>query len=229
MPNYCTGFMNVRGRADCIDEFIAILNANYSYYMDSKNGDYTWCADPKNFTHTPHFFRVFSAILMDDPIWHSGVYKAASIQFEVAWSVYCCMFPGEWSYYDSFEKDHPGQHYGSNILIESKRLQLEIEIWSYEPGMCFQEHYKICSGILVRDETFSFKALWLEDYSNYEEFKKVCDDPAITLTEQQFNERIKEENYWYEYGLQEENVDFLPEDEPIYLANLVMVKTVKEV
>lgn len=228
MPNLCTGFMNVRGRADCVDEFIAILQANYSYYANKDNGDYTWSADPKNFSHIPHFFRVFDAYLMDDPVYHGACYKAVVISYELAWSVYSCMFPGPFTYYGDFQNEHPNQHFGSNILIESKRLQLEIEIWSYEPGMGFQEHYKICSGILVKNEEFSFKGLWLEDYSNYEEFKKDCTDPEIALTEQQFNERIKEENYWYEYGLQEEDVDFFPEDEPIYLANLVMVKKVKE-
>ena len=231
MPNICTGFMTVRGRADCVDEFIKILEAHYSYYADSKNNDYTWCADPKNFTHIPHFFRVFHTELIDDPVWHSAVYKTVCIQFELAWSVYCCMFPGEFSYYDSFEKEHPGQHYGSNIMIESKRLQLEIEIWSQEPGMCFQEHYKICSGVKVKDEQFEFRGLWLEDYSNYEEFKNDCSDLVTTekmLTEEQFNARIEEGNFWYDYGLHEETVDFSPEDPPKYLAHLVMVKPRKD-
>jgi hypothetical protein len=229
MPNYCTGFMNVRGRADCVDEFIAILQANYSYCPNLKNnGDHTWVADPKNFTHIPHFFRVFEAYLMDDPVYHSAVYKSVSISIEVAWSVYSCMFPGAFTYYDDFQKNHFGDHFGSNILIESKRLQLEIEIWSYESGMCFQEHYKICSGILVKDEEFNFKGLWLEDYSNYQEFLNDCNGDVIPLSEQEFNDRIKCEDYWYEYGLHEEDVDFFPEDPPVYLANLVMVKPVKE-
>lgn len=228
MPNLCTGFINVRGRADCVDEFIAILQANYSYCPNSKNGDFTWVADPNNMTHIPHFFRVFEADLFDDPVWHSGVYKSASISIEVAWSVWTCMFNGPHTYYDDFQKNHFGDHFGSNILAESKRLQLEIEIWSYESGMCFQEHYKICSGILVKNEEFSFNIFWLDDYSNYKEFLEVCNDIAIPLTEQEFKERIKCQNYYYEHGLQEEDVDFLPEDKPIYLANIVMVKPIKE-
>lgn len=223
MPNLCTGFINVRGRADCVDEFIAILQADYRYCPNSKNGDYTWIADPKNMSHIPHFFRVFEATLYDDPIYHSVIYKSASISIEVAWSVWTCMFDGPHTYYDDFQKNHFGNHFGSNILFESKRLQLEIEIWSYESGMCFQEHYKICSGILVKNEKFSFNILWLEDYSNYEEFKNECKYP-ITMTEKEFNERIKCGNNYYEEGIREEDVDFLPEDKPIYLANLVMVK-----
>ena len=225
MPNICTGFMNVRGRSDCVDEFIKILQADYSYYKDRENKDYSWCADPKNFSHIPHFFRVFDAYLMDDPVYHGAIYKGVSISFELAWSVYSCMFPGPFTYYNDFQEDHPNEHFGSNILIESKRLGLEIEVWSYEPGMAFQEHYKICSGILVKNEEFNFNGIWLEDYNNYNEFKKEYNN--IPLTEQQFNERIKAEDYWYEYGLQDEDVDFFPEDEPIYLANIVMVKTIE--
>lgn len=228
MPNICTAFITVRGYAPNVDEFLAILQANYSYYKDYENNDYSWHADPNNMTHIPHFFRVFDAYLYDDPVYHSDIYKCATINIECAWSVYSCMFPGPFTYYNDFESDHKGEHFGSNILKESKRLQLEIEIWSYESGMCFQEHYKICSGILVKNEEFGFKGLWLEDYSNYEEFKKEYQGKGVCLTEQEFNQRIKEENYWYEYGLQEEITDFSPNDPPKYLANLVMVKPRKD-
>lgn len=227
MPNICTGFMNVRGYAPNVDEFVKILQADYSYYKDSKNRDFTWCADPKNFTHTPHFFRVFDAYLFGDAIYHSAVYKCVSISVECAWSIYSCMFPGPHTYYTQFENEHFNQHFGSNILIESKRLQLEIECWSYEPGIGFQEHYKICSGIITKEEEFSFNALWLEDYSNYEEFKNDCNEPP-TIDEKEFNDRIKCEHFYYEDGLRDEYVDFLPEDPPEYLAHIVMVKPVKE-
>lgn len=227
MPNLCTGFMNVRGYAPNVDEFVKILQANYSYYKDKNNHDYTWCADPKNFTHIPHFFRVFQAIPFNT-IWHSGVYKCVSIDLEVAWSIFCCMFAGPHTYYDDFQRNHYNQHFASHILAESKRLSLEIEIWSYEPGMGFQEHYKICSGILVKDECFNFSGVWLEDYANYEDFKKDPNNKDVPIDEQAFNKRIEDKNYWYEYGVQEEEVDFLPEDEPLYLANLVMCKIRKD-
>lgn len=229
MPNLCIGFMNVRGRADCVDEFIAILQADYSYCKNIENNNFTWCVDPKNFSHIPHFFRVFEAYLACDPVYHSAIYKAVTINIEVAWSVHTCMFPGDFTYYNTFQIDHFNEHFGSNILIESKRLQLEIEIWSYESGMGFQEHYKICSGVLVKEEEFNFKTFWLKDYSNYSEFKKEFDyDKQVPLTEQEFNNRINEGNDYYEYGLQDEDVDFFPEDPPEYLANLVMVKLRKE-
>lgn len=227
MPNICTGFMNVRGYAPNVDEFIKILQANYSYYKDSNNGDYTWCADPKNFTHTPHFFRVFEANLMDNPIWHSGVYKTASISFECAWSAYSCMFDGPHTYYSSYQIDHPNQHFASHILAESKRLQLEIEIWTSEYGMSFQEHYKICSGILVKEEEYNFNTVVLElnDYNTYNEFLAACGNHKPNYTEAEFN-NLKNINdtYWFEEGYHEEELDFSPEDKPIYLANIVMCK-----
>lgn len=232
MANNCTGFMYVRGYAPNVDEFIRIMQANYSYFKDRDNRNYTWCADPKNFSHIPHFFRVFDASPYEEPWWYIGITKCVCIDFDVAWSIYSCLFPGPQTYYNDFQTEHPNQHFGSNILIESKRLQLEIEIWSYEPGMGFQEHYKICSGILVKSEEHRFNGIWLEDYSNYQECIKELNKHNISLafplTEKEFNERVENGDYWYEYGLHEEEVDFLPGDEPQYLANLVMVKKVKD-
>lgn len=227
MPNICTGFMNVRGYSSNVDEFIAILQAKYSYCKDSANGDYSYCVDPKNFTHIPHFFRVFSAVPFDE-VQHSGVYKCVSIEFEVAWSVHSCMFPGSITYYNDYELDHKGEHFASTILIESKRLQLEIEIWSYEPGIAFQEHYKICSGVLVKDECFDFSIACLEGYSNYEEFINDGVNKDIPIDKDTFNKCIEDEYYIYEYDLHDEITDFTPEDEPKYLANLVMVKQRKD-
>ena len=217
MPNICSGFMNVRGYAPYVDEFVAILQARYSYISIDSN---EWKPDPKNFTHIPHFFRVFQAIPFEE-VWHSGVYKTVSIDIECAWSVYSCMFPGEHTYYNDFQINHLGQHFGSNILIESKRLQLEIEIWAQESGFSFQEHYKICSGILVRDECINYDYLRLDDYSNYEEYVK--DSSIRPISEQEFNSRMKNEDYIIDTSVEEE-VDFLPGDEPIYLAHLIMVK-----
>ena len=224
MPNYCTGFMNVRGYAPNVDEFLKIVQADYSYHKDSKNHDYSWCNDPSHFSHIPHFFRVFSAYKFDEK-WNSGIYKCISIDFECAWSVSACMMDGPWSYYMSFEKDHPGEHYGSTLLIESKRLQLEIELWSYEPGMVFQEHYKICSGVLVKDDCLDFTIVELDTFDNYEQLMQEY--PNVSLTKNEFEERIMNEDIYYEQT-NEEEVDFLPGDDPQYLAHLVMVKPVKE-
>jgi len=224
MPNICTGFMNVRGRADCVDELLKILDANYSYYKDKNNYDYSWCVDPKNFTHIPHFFRVFSAYKFDEH-WNSGIYKCVSIDFECAWSVSSCMMGGPWSYFMQFEHDHPGEHYGSTLLKESKRLQLEIELWSQEPGMAFQEHYKICSGILVKDECLDYNLIYLDNYNSYEEVK--ADYPNTSMTKDQFEDYVVNEVDYYE-DMHEEEVDFLPGDDPVYLAHLVMVKKVEK-
>ena len=224
MPNYCTGFMNVRGYAPNVDEFLKILQADYSYHKDSNNHDYSWCLDPKNFSHIPHFFRVFEAYKFDEK-WNSGVYKCISVDFTCAWSVSSCMLGGPWSYYFSFEKDHPGEHYGSTLLIESKRLQLEIELWSYEPGMVFQEHYKICSGIMVKEEVLDFAIMDIEGLNTYDEFKAKY--PNAKTTKEEFEERVINEDPWIE-ELNEEEVDFLPGDDPEYLARIVMVKKVEE-
>lgn len=224
MPNICTGFMNVRGYKDNVDEFVKILQADYSYmrkdYMKTHNFDYI--LDPSNFSHIPHFFRVFQADLVKEEM-VSGVFKGVTIDLEVAWSIWTCMFAGPHTYYDDMQKEHYNNHFASHILQESKRLQLEMEIWSYEPGMCFQEHYKICSGILVKNEEFKFNYYCLEDMS-YDEFKSELGNKYPWIKNQKQYYDFREDNKEIETDVHEEKVDFLPEDNPIYLANLVMVK-----
>lgn len=238
MPNICTANIIVRGRKDCVDEFINILNADYSYYNKKEDGsiDFSnnkWCTDPKNFTHIPHFFRIFEVYDLYD-YYASAVYKCVELNISCAWSVFVCMFPGKFSYYDNFERDHHGEHYGTNIIEVSKRLQLEIEIWSREEGLEFQEHYKICSGVLVINQELDIQSYNLENISynqyvnntpenvkesiieyygdinneeEYEEFKDECGPSAPVYNQ---------ETYSFEYN-----------DKPIYLCNLVMVKEVK--
>ena len=56
MPNYCDAKIIVTGNARCVDEFTKIIQADYSY-------------NEMRFTHTPHFFRVFEAGIIDEKIY----------------------------------------------------------------------------------------------------------------------------------------------------------------
>ena len=239
MPNYCYANIIVRGRKDCVDEFYNILCADYSYYKKNKDGtiDYAsneWCTDPENFSHIPHFFRIFDA-----EEWESNdlsaVYKCSQIDIECAWSVFTCMFPGTWTYYDKFETDHHGNHFGTHILEVSKRLQLEIEIWSKEEGMEFQEHYKICSGILVINETYDIQTYDLSNI-NYEQYKSTVPEDvkqSIIISYGDINNEEEYECYKDDYDslapiYKEEKYSFDTIDAPKYLCNLVMVKEKKD-
>lgn len=232
MPNYCDGYMYVRGYKDNVEEFIRILNADYSYYKKKPDGspdyfNHEWCTDPSNFTHIPHMFRIFEAEVTQE-VYNSGVYKCVQIDLSCAWSFYCCMFKGPHTYFDQFERDHYGEHFGTHILRESKRLQLEIEIWSHEPGMCFQEHYKICSGVLIKDEEYSTNVIGFSrepeftDTRSYMEFKTEYGNKFPDVTRVKYEDLLDEE--YYLEDKHPEQVDFMPGEDPIYMGNLVMCK-----
>lgn len=233
MPNYCYGRMYIRGYAGYVDELVNILKADYSYYRKNPDGSINysyneWCLDKENFTHIPHFFRVFEAEVIDE-VWNSGVYKCVAVDLTCAWSIFCCMFDGPYTYYNQFEKEHYNQHFGSTILKESKRLQLEIEIWSSEEGMGFQEHYKICSGILIKDEEFdNIEGIYFSEdpdvrtVNSYKEFKEKYGKHFPDVTRREYEKYCKYEEY---LTLTEpEQTDFIPGESPIYMGNLVMCK-----
>ena len=73
-----------------------------------------------------------------------------------AWSVYSCMFEGEHTYYNDFMRDFGIRYigfFGTTIPELSRLLNLDIEIFSEETGVCFQEHYRVTNGnIIINDE-----------------------------------------------------------------------------
>jgi hypothetical protein len=205
MPNICSGFMNVRGYKDNVDEFVAILQSDYHYVPNLASGC-GYIVDPNNFTHIPHFFRVFESHVYDESM-ISGVYKCASIDFEVAWSVSSCMFNTPFTYYNDINLNNYNNHFATHILYESLRLQLEIEIWSSEDGMAFQEHYKICSGVLVKDECYSYSEYLLEDLS-FDEFKERAGYMYPEVATKEDYDKFSYNNTYITIGMHDEDVDF---------------------
>lgn len=69
---------------------------------------------------------------------------------DCAWSVYCCMCEGSYTYYtDSHESDPK-----LTCLREAtEELQLEVEIKSEEPGMGFWEHFHYKNGECLCNDT----------------------------------------------------------------------------
>lgn len=153
MPNYCDYTMKVAGKQSDIEKLVEILNRDYNYAP----------GEPKPL---PHLWRVFEANYDGEQI----------ISGYCAWSVYSCMFdvPGSYQY---DHKDDP-KYNGTDIVTLSKELHLKIEIFSEEPGMCFQEHYLIDNGKLLVDETHDYQCEetengeWecVEGFPNYLEF-----------------------------------------------------------
>ena len=186
MPNLCNFSMMVIGEEEKLDEFIEILHNDYDNL---------------------HMFRIFEAYeeyreeLDDNKM-------VCLLNGECAWSVFVCMFPGEYTYYDS-EKDSPTK---TNILIESERLGLDIEIFSEECGMCFMEHYIIKSGELIVDEESTYKIFCTADYETVEEFNK---DTGLNISKDIFEKRdyITKGGFPWKFTIYDYTIgDILPND-----------------
>ena len=169
MPNYCNYSMCVVGKKKSIEEFIEVMNADYNYGTMVFQGD-------------RHMFRVFEAVNDEIVERHDGRLETI-INGYCAWSVRSCMF--EDGYYRDLKKNYPNEFRGTTLLLESERLGLDIEVYSEESGMCFQEHYVIIEGELVRDESVDWEEIWIDGYETKEAAEE---DMEITITDEEWAE-----------------------------------------
>lgn len=173
MPNYCDYSMRVKGKKENIEEFIEIIKADYNYYT-------------MKFTAKRHLHRVFEADVVNEPDEIcDGIYDAI-IDGYCAWSVSCCMFDGAHSYYQQLKSEYGDMFRGTTIPIESKRLDLDIEIFSSEPGIQFMEHYIVKKGDIVLEECVDYSEYCLSDYETKEEAEK---DLEVEITDEEWNNR----------------------------------------
>lgn len=209
MPNICIAKLVIKGYKDNVDEFCKILRADYNY-------------GTMEFSHKKHFYRIFEVYDLDEEI--HGVEKTKTVEIECAWSVSCCMFDEPMSYYDQCtgmpsyskldpyrglssindysrnidkEKEMAAWHiiHSTHIMAETRRLGLFIEIVSEEPGMCFQEHYKINQSTLISDETTDFYEFYIGDHDTKKEWEEEYES-EIPLTEEEYK-KLREEGEEY--------------------------------
>ncbi len=164
MPNYCYYEMHVKGKRENIEEFVKVMT---------------------DYERPQHFWRVFSAYTDYRAPDQDGL-TIASIAGDCAWSVYSCMCIGPCTYAGDVDESRR-----TSLQKESERLQLEIEVFSDEPGMCFQEHYLYNKGDELVAECVDCVHHWFEEISDesdeerqrrFEEFKTECSlDPNLTL------------------------------------------------
>ena len=164
MPNYCYYEMRVRGKRENIEEFVKVMT---------------------DYERPKHFWRVFSAYTDYDEPDENGL-TTAMISGDCAWSVHCCMCIGPCTYAGDADEE-----YRTSLQDESKRLQLEIEVYSDEPGMAFQEHYHYDKGEELEAECVDCCHYWFEEIDGeseqdrlkrFEEFKCEYDlPPRLTL------------------------------------------------
>ena len=227
MPNYCSAELMCKGRKDSVDEFIRVLNANYNYH-DNK------------FTHKPHFYRIFDCNVYD--YIQTGLFVCARIGISCAWSVYCCMFPGEHTYYSNnqqhmldqcgeeakldtiYNNKQPYINYGTNILDLSRKLNLEIEIISEELGAGFMEHYKVKNGEWLLDETYTVYSHFIYEHDTLNDYMKNHPNSNIDINEEEYKRLKDDGNLLYTQGSIPWEFDMT--EEPEYDHLVEMVKTV---
>lgn len=170
MPNYCYYSMCVKGKKENIEEFAKVIQADYDYRT-------------MNFSHDRHMFRVFEAEMDEIEKINEDVYQAV-FNGNCAWSVSSCMFDERHSYYERLKEKYPNEFRGTTLPIESKRLNLDIEVFSEEGGMCFQEHYIIRNGNVEVDECVDWEEYYIGEYDSKEEAEE---DLEIEITDEEWN------------------------------------------
>lgn len=171
MPNYCYYSMCVKGKKESVEEFEKVISADYDY-------------GTMQFSHDRHMFRVFEADTEGIEKLGKGVYQQV-FNGSCAWSVHSCMFAGAHSYYESLKERYPHEFRGTTLLIESERLNLDIEVFAEETGMCFQEHYLIRNGELHIDECVDYYEYWVEEFETKEEAEEELE---IEITDEEWND-----------------------------------------
>ncbi len=164
MPNYCYYEMHVKGKKENIEEFRQVMI---------------------DYERPQHFWRVFNADIDYGEPDKDGL-TVALISGDCAWSVYSCMCTGKCTYADDVDESRR-----TSLQSESARLQLEIEVFSDEPGMAFQEHYYYNHGEEIISDCVDCRHYWFgenvgeseEDrLKRFSEFKAECGiDTNLTL------------------------------------------------
>lgn len=192
MPNECSAVVKVSGRKDSVDEFIRIMNADYDYdhYVEEN----------MSFSHNSHFFRIFSADTMDYE--QDGLFVVATLDVWCAWSIATCMFDD--GYYNTVKKEceeHNVSFHGTNITECAKKLELNIEAISEEPGMCFMEHYLVNpDGEFEIYDVVDMTEYYINEYNTLAEYKAANPNDGIDIATEEEYANAKSEGCWYRKG-----------------------------
>lgn len=102
-----------------------------------------WLKKMNDYEEENHFFRIFSTEICDEGE------DFIEISGDCAWSIETCCRAG-------------GYSQGTDLLeINSRDLDLVVEIYSQECGMAFEEHYLYKKGECIVDECTD----WFETYN----------------------------------------------------------------
>ena len=128
-----------------------------------------------------HFFRVFDCYDSPIEVEPDNTY-IAYISGDCAWSVSSCMC--EDGYYSEIKAKYPSKFKGITLKEASEILHCEIEVYSYEPGMEFAEHYYYRYGETIFERTTDYQDIWFGDYDTKEEAEE---DLGIEITDDEWD------------------------------------------
>lgn len=116
--------------------------------------------------------RVFSFDAMEvEETDLTGIYTVNGYG-DCAWSVLCAM-----------REEYRGE--APSLEGETERLGLVLEVYSSEPGCCFQEHYLFDKGKVVIDDCVDYEEHCIEAYNSLEEYNR---ENNTNFTEDMINE-----------------------------------------
>lgn len=168
MANMCNFEMRVKGRRVDIETFFKAMS-QVGHYIMGRGAD----ADINYDDNDPD--------------------TSASIYGWCKWSVYSAMVdnaidmrenPDNWCWGDDEERD-PNPEY-ITLWEACKKWNLDMEVYSCEPGCEFQEHYMVVDGDIVCDECEEYHEYWIADYETLEEAEEELD---IEITDEEWEAR----------------------------------------
>lgn len=142
MANICSFDMRITGKEEAIKEFASMLRWEGKFEHAGLGRVYDFEPDIAELEET--------AV--------PGIYTVTGYG-SCAWSVLTAMC-------EEYRKDAP------SLESETERLGLVVEIYSSEPGCCFQEHYLIAKGDVITDECVDYEEHWIGSSSLLEEYNK---------------------------------------------------------
>ena len=127
----------------------------------SKENVYEFHKRMRDYDMPNHLWRMFETDIYDEFDNGDGTITI-DVAGNCAWSIEsCCRESGYSGGVDLFE-------------VNSRELNLEIESWSDESGMCFQEHYHYKNGECLIDDCVDWTEYYYDEdgYESFEDFKK---------------------------------------------------------
>ena len=168
MANICSFSMLVNGTHDNIEKFYNAMSQDGDIYMG----------------------RGAEAEIKYDDNYDDEGNDRAFIDGWCKWSVQSALHdnaismrtkPEMWAFHNT----DPSKLEFITFIEASEKWNLEVEVYSEEPGCEFQEHYIVRNGIMELDECVEWHEYWIDDYETKEEAEEEI---GIFITDEEWEE-----------------------------------------